>query len=75
MNNTQRIPFRLKNNSTRSLHFDIKDRLVEVKTTSLGGAPDQLPPMSLLSTFLGDDDIFVITADGIGIEKEEEDNG
>lgn len=74
MSNTQRIPFRLKNNSTRSLHVDIKDRPVEVQTTSLGAAPDQLPPMSTLSTFLGDDDILVFTADGIAIEKEE-DNG
>ena len=68
----QRIPFRLKNESIRSLPMDITDRPVEVKTTSLGAAPDQLPPMSTLETFLGDDDVVVITADGgIRIEKRE----
>lgn len=67
---TQRITFRLKNNSTRPIIMSIVDRPVEIKTTSLGAQADQLPPMSTLVTFLGDDDIVVLTADGISIEKE-----
>lgn len=66
----QRIPLRLRNESARPLHISITDRPVEVKTTSLGAGPDQLPPMSVLETYLGDDDIIVLTADGISIKKE-----
>lgn len=68
---TQRIPFRLRNESGRPLLMTITDRPVEIKTTSLGAQADQLPPMSTLVTFLGDDDIVVFTAEGISIKKEE----
>lgn len=69
---TQRIPLRLRNESARSLLMSITDRPVEIKTTSLGAGADQLPPMSTLETYLGEDDVIVITAEGIGIEKEED---
>lgn len=68
---TQRIPFQLQNKSNRPLLMSITDRAVEVETTSLGADPGQLPPMSTLKTFLGDDDVVVLTADGIGIEKKD----
>lgn len=68
---TQRIQLRLRNESARPIHIDIPDRPVEVKTTSLGAGADQLPPMSTLETYLGDDDVIVLTADGISIKKEE----
>lgn len=70
----QRISFTFRNSSTRSLLMSIKDRPVEVTTTSLGASGDTLPPMSELSTYLGDDDVLVLTADGIGIEKKERQN-
>lgn len=71
----QRIQFQLRNESPRSLFMSITDRPVEVDTTSLGAAPDQLPPMSTLRTFFGDDDVLVLTADGLSIKKKEEING
>lgn len=68
---TQRIPLRLRNESARSLLMSITDRPVEVKTTSLGAGANQLPPMSTLETYLGEDDVVVLTADGVSIKKEE----
>lgn len=70
----QRIRLRLRNESTRPLLMAITDRPVEIKTTSLGAQADQLPPMSTLETYLGDDDVVVLTAAGISIEKEGESN-
>ncbi len=71
----QRIPLRIKNDSARPLLMDITDRPVEIKTTSLGALANQLPPMSTLVTFLGDDDVIVLTAEGISIKKREENDG
>lgn len=68
---TQRIKFRVRNEGSRSYLISITDRPVEVTTTSLSAGADQLPPMSELSTYLGDDDVFVLTPEGIGIKKEE----
>lgn len=68
---TTRIPFRVRNESNRSLLLSITDRPVEIATTSLGAAAGQLPPMSTLETFFGDDDVLVVSADGISIEKKE----
>jgi hypothetical protein len=68
----QRIKFRIKNNGSNPYLISITDRPVEIKTTSLGAGADQLPPMSELTTYFGDDDVFVLAPDGIGIEKEEE---
>ncbi len=70
----QRIKFRIKNNSTRPYLISITDRPFEIKTTSLGAGADQLPPMSELSTYFGDDDVLVLTPEGIGIKKEEHDD-
>ena len=68
---TQRIPFRVRNESNRPLLLSITDRPVEIVTTSLGAEAGQLPPMSTLETFFGDDDVLVMSADGISIEKKE----
>lgn len=70
----QRIPIQIKNESVSPLLVSITDRPVEIKTTSLGAGADQLPPMSVLETYLGDDDIVVLTAGGISIEKRESDD-
>lgn len=67
---TQRIPFKIRNKAGRSFKVRITDRRTEVKTTSLGAAADELPPLSVLTTFFGDDDVLVLTTDGIAIEKE-----
>ena len=74
MTMTQRIPLRIRNDSSRALMIEMPDRPIEIKTTSLGAGANQLPPMSLLTGFIGDDDILVITPDGIKIVKEEEPN-
>jgi len=71
---TQRIPLKIKNKAGRSFKIHITDRPLEIKTTSLGAAADELPPLSVLTTFLGDDDVFVLTADGFGVEKEDADS-
>lgn len=69
---TQRINLKIRNKSGRSFRMSIVDRPAKVKTTSLGAAADELPPLSLLTTFIGDDDVLVLLADGIGIEKDAE---
>lgn len=72
---TQRINFRLRNNSARPFMMSITDRPTEITTTSMNAAGDSLPAMSELSTYLGDDDILVISETSISIEKrKEEDN-
>ncbi len=65
----QRIPFRMRNDSTQAIRVAITDRPVEIKTTSLSADVDQLPPAGTLETFLGDDDVVVFTPGGISIEK------
>ena len=67
----QRIKFRIRNDGNRSYLISITDRPVEITTTSLSADADQLPPMSELSTYFGDDDVLVLTPEGIGIKKEE----
>ncbi len=64
----------IRNDRIQPVPFTITDRPVEVKTSSLGAAPDTVPPMSTLTLHVQEGDVIVLQQEGgITIEKEEVD--
>ncbi len=64
---------KIQNNSTRTIPFNITDRSVEVKTTSLGASPDTLPAMSTITFPLHEGEKLVFDQDGgFAIKKDED---
>ena len=66
----------IKNNRVQPVPYLITDRPVEVRTTSLGAAPDTIPAMSTMTLHLQENDVITLTPEGgIIVEKGEETNG
>lgn len=62
----------IRNDRIQPVPFSIVDRPVEVKTSSLGAAPDTVPPLSTLSFHLQEGDVIVLQPEGgITVEKGE----
>ena len=60
----------IQNNRPNPVIYSITDRPVEVRTTSLGAAPDTIPAMSTMTLHLQEDDVITLTAEGgISVEK------
>lgn len=68
----QKMQIQVRNESAQPIRVAIIDRPIEIVTTSLAAAADQLPPMSLLTTYLADDEVIVLTAGGMAIQKRSE---
>lgn len=65
---------KIQNNSARAIPFNITDRSVEVKTTSLGAPPDTLPAMSTMTFPFHPDEKLVFNQEGgFAIQKDEGD--
>ncbi len=64
----------IQNNRANPVAYSITDRPVEVRTTSLGAAPDTIPAMSTMTLHLQENDVITLTAEGgIMVEKGKED--
>lgn len=64
----------IQNNRVQSVAYSITDRPVEVRTTSLGAAPDTIPAMSTMTLHLQENDVITLTAEGgITVARGEED--
>lgn len=64
---------KIQNNGTRAIPFNITDRSVEVKTTSLGAPPDTLPAMSTMTFPMQEWEKLVFDQDGgFAIKKDED---
>ncbi len=61
----------IKNDRVQPLPYTITDRPVEVKTTSLGAAPDTIPPMSIMTVHFRDGDVLTFTPEGGIVLKNE----
>lgn len=62
----------IRNDRVQPVPFNITDRPVEVKTTSLSAAPDTIPPVSTLSLHLQEGDVIVLQQEGgITVERGE----
>ena len=67
---------KIKNDRLQPMLYSITDRPVEIQTTSLGAAPDTIPPMSIMTVYLRENDVITLTQEGgIIIKQEEETNG
>ncbi len=64
---------KIQNDGTRAIPFNITDRSVEVKTTSLGAPPDTLPAMSTMTFPLQEGEKLVFDQDGGFTIKKDED--
>ncbi len=64
---------KIQNDGTRTIPFNITDRSVEVKTTSLGAAPDTLPAMSTMTFPLQEGEKLVFDQNGGFTIKKDED--
>ena len=63
----------IQNNRANPVAYSITDRPVEVRTTSLGAAPDTIPAMSVMTLHLQENDVITLTAEGgIMVEKGKE---
>ena len=66
----------IKNDRLQPMMYSITDRPVEIKTTSIGSPPDTIPPMSIMTVYLRENDVITLTQEGgITIKQEEETNG
>ncbi len=54
----------IQNNRANPVAYSITDRPVEVRTTSLGAAPDTIPAMSTMTLHLQENDVITLTAEG-----------
>lgn len=62
----------IRNDRAQPVPFNITDRPVEVKTTSLSAAPDTVPAMSTLSFHVQEGDVIVLQQEGgITVERGE----
>ena len=69
---------KIKNDRLQPMMYSVTDRPVEIKTTSIGSAPDTIPPMSTMTIYLRENDVITLTQEGgitIKQEEEEETNG
>ncbi len=67
---------KIQNDRGQPVSYMITDRPVEIQTTSLGAAPDMIPPMSTMTVYLREGDVITLTQDGgIGIKNEAENDG
>ena len=67
---------KIKNDRLQPMLYSITDRPVEIQTTSLGASPDTIPPMSIMTVYLRENDVITLTQEGgIIIKQEEETNG
>lgn len=66
----------IRNNRVQPIMYEITDRPVEIKTTSLGAPPDSIPAMSTMTVYLRENDVITLTQEGgIIIKQAEETNG
>ncbi len=64
---------KFQNKGTRAIPFNITDRSVEVKTTSLGAPPDTLPAMSAMTFPMQEGEMIVFDQDGgFSVQKDED---
>ncbi len=64
---------KIQNNGTRAIPFNITDRSVEVKTTSLGAPPDTVPAMSTITFPMQEGEKLVFDQDGgFTVQKDED---
>ncbi len=63
------MKLKIKNMRVQPVMYQITDRNVEVKTTSLGAPADSIPAMSEMTYYAREGDVLILTPEG-GIKIE-----
>ena len=70
------VKLTIRNDRGQPMPYAITDRPVEVTTTSLGAAPDMIPPMSTMTVYVREEDVLTFTPEGgIALKSKEETGG